>query len=153
MAEYKQSSYAICKGIKQAKHQYSGKVDSQFNGSDIRRMCKELQTITDYKVKNSHIADTDVLLPDKPITFARYEDNTLPPRGAALVLCGRLKHLSMLTLARLPTQIASLYASSEQAQTCWLECLRTYLISSYSSLLSLHASRCPLLFLYPRKQW
>jgi hypothetical protein len=39
-------------------------VESQFNGSDI---CG-----TDYKRKTSHIADTDVLLPDKLNTFFAY---------------------------------------------------------------------------------
>jgi hypothetical protein len=32
-------------------------------------MWQGLQTITDYKEKTSHIADTDVLLPDKLNTF------------------------------------------------------------------------------------
>jgi hypothetical protein len=63
-----------------------------------------------------------------------------------------LRHLSALTLAKMPAQTASLTASSEYAQTSWLECLQTYSISPYSSLLSPLASRCPPLFLYPRKQ-
>ena len=41
------------------------KVESQFNGSDTRRMWQGLQSITDYKKKTSLVVDTDVLLPDK----------------------------------------------------------------------------------------
>jgi hypothetical protein len=39
MTEYKQCSYSLRKAIKQAKCQYRDKVESQFNGSDTRRMC------------------------------------------------------------------------------------------------------------------
>jgi hypothetical protein len=42
-------------------------------------MWQDLQTITDYRGKTSHVADTDVLLPDKLNTFfARFEDDTVP---------------------------------------------------------------------------
>jgi hypothetical protein len=90
--------------------------------------------------------------------FARSEDNTASPTRPTTKDCGlsfsmaTIRHLNMLTLARPPAQVASLAASSERAQTSWLECLRTYSISPYLSLLSPHASRCPLFFLYPRKQ-
>ena len=64
MAEYKQCSYSLCKAIKQAKHQYRDKVESQFNGSDTRGMWQGLQSITDYnKKKNTPVTDQDVLLP------------------------------------------------------------------------------------------
>ena len=77
MAEYKQCSYSLRKAIKLAKHQYRDKVESQFNGSDTRRMGQGLQTITDYKRKTSHVAETNILLPYKLNTFfARFEDNT-----------------------------------------------------------------------------
>ncbi|KAK6293853.1 hypothetical protein J4Q44_G00361790 [Coregonus suidteri] len=80
MAEYKQCSYSLRKGIKLAKHQYRDKVESQFNSSDTRRMWQGLQTITDYKWKSSHVVNTDVSHPDKLNTFfARFEDNTVPP--------------------------------------------------------------------------
>ena len=65
MVKYKPSSYALRKAIKQAKLQYRDKVESQFNGSDTRRIWQGLQTITDYKGKTSYIVDTDVLLLDK----------------------------------------------------------------------------------------
>jgi hypothetical protein len=51
--------------IKQVKCKYSDKVESQFNGSDTRRMWQGRQEITDYKNKNSHVTDTDITLPDK----------------------------------------------------------------------------------------
>ena len=63
MVDYKQCSYSLRKAIKNAKCQY------RFNGSDTRRMCQGLQTITEYKGKTSHVADTNVLLPDKLNTF------------------------------------------------------------------------------------
>ena len=49
MAEYKQCSYSLRKAIKQAKCRYRDKVESQFNGSDIRCMWQGLQEITDYR--------------------------------------------------------------------------------------------------------
>ena len=43
----------------------------------------------DYKQKTSHIADTDVLLPDKLNTFfAHFEDNTVPTMWSATKDCG-----------------------------------------------------------------
>ena len=52
-------------------------------------MWQDLQTITDYKGNTSHVADTDVLLPDKLNTFiARFEDNTVPPTRTATKDCG-----------------------------------------------------------------
>ena len=49
MTEYKQCSYSLHKAIKQAKHQYRDKVESQFSGSDTRGMWQGLQSIVDYK--------------------------------------------------------------------------------------------------------
>ena len=47
MTEYKQCSYSLCKAIKQANCLYKDMVESQFNGSDKRRMWQGLQEITD----------------------------------------------------------------------------------------------------------
>ena len=89
MVEYKLCSYSLRKAIKQAKPQYRGTVDLQFNGSDMRRMWQGQHTITDYKGKTSYVADTDILLPDKLITFfARFEDNTVLPTRPAPKNCG-----------------------------------------------------------------
>ena len=49
MSEYKQCSYSVRKAIKHVKYQYKDKVESQFYGSDRRRMWQGLQKITDYK--------------------------------------------------------------------------------------------------------
>ena len=77
ITEYKQCNYSLHKAIKQAKRQYRDKVESQFNGSDTRRMWQGLQSIIDYK-ENQPVADTDFLLPDKLNNFiARFEDNTV----------------------------------------------------------------------------
>ena len=51
-----------CKAIKQAKRQYRDQVESQFNGSDTRCVWQGIQTITDYKRKTNHVADTSILL-------------------------------------------------------------------------------------------
>ena len=84
MAEYKQYSYSLRKAIYQAKCQYRGKVESQFNGSAPRCMWQGLQEITDYKSKQPTTSDTDVTLPDKLNTFfAHFEDNTVPPSRPA----------------------------------------------------------------------
>jgi hypothetical protein len=43
-------------------------------------MWQGLQEITNYKKKTSHVTDTDVTLLDKLNTsFARFEDNAMPP--------------------------------------------------------------------------
>ena len=65
IAKYKQCSYSLRKAIKQAKCQYRDKVESQFNGSNTRRMWQGLQSIRDYKNKTSPVANINVLLPDK----------------------------------------------------------------------------------------
>jgi hypothetical protein len=89
MAEYKQCSYSLIKAIKQPKRQYRDKLESQFNGSDTKRMWQGLQTITDYKRKTSHVADTDILLPDKLNRFfAHVGDNTGPTMWPATKDCG-----------------------------------------------------------------
>jgi hypothetical protein len=88
MTEYKQCSYSLRKAIKQAKHQYRDKVESQFNGSDTRGIWQGLQSITDYKKKTSPVTDQDVLLPDRLNNFfARFEDNTVPLTRPATKTC------------------------------------------------------------------
>ena len=70
-------------------HQYRDKVESQFNGSDTRRMWQGLQSIMDYKKKTSPVADFDILLPDKLNNFfARFGDNTVLPTRPATKTCG-----------------------------------------------------------------
>ncbi|CDQ76546.1 unnamed protein product [Oncorhynchus mykiss] len=89
MTEYKQCSYSLHKAIKQAKHQYRDKVESQFNGSDTRGMWQGLQSIMDFKKKTSPVTDQDVLLPDRLNNFfARFEDNTVPLTRPATKTCG-----------------------------------------------------------------
>ena len=158
MAEYKQCSYSLRKAIKQAKRQYRDKVESQFNGLDMRPMWQGLQTITDYKRKTSHVASTDILLSDRLNTFfARFEDSTVPLMRPATKDCGLFFSVSDVskTFKNVNPQTASLAVSSEHAQTSWLVCLRAYWCiyghSPYPSLLFPHASKWPPLFLYPRR--
>ena len=138
MTEYKQCSYSLRKAIKQAKRQYRDKVESQFNVSDTRGMCQGLQSITDYKKKSSPVTDQDVLLPGRLNNFfARFEDNTVQLTRPATKTCrlsftaADVKHLNVLTLARLQAQTASPAVPSEHAQTSWLVCLRAYSINPY----------------------
>jgi hypothetical protein len=52
-------------------------------------MWQVLQTIMNYKGKTSHVTNIDALLPDKLNTsFARFEDNTVPPARPAPTDCG-----------------------------------------------------------------
>ena len=55
MAKYKQCSYSLRKAIKQAKCQYRDKVESQFNGSDTRRMWAGSTDNHGLKRKTSHV--------------------------------------------------------------------------------------------------
>ena len=66
MTEYKQCSYSLRKAIKQAKRQYSDKVESQFNGSDMRYAAGS--TVNHRLQKTSPVTDQDVLLPCR-LTF------------------------------------------------------------------------------------
>ena len=116
-------------------------------------MWQSLQT--DDKGKTRH---TDIVLPDKLKPFFACFDDKVPPMrpaskdsGLSFSVADVSKTLRVFTLARLAAQKASLAPSSEHVQTSWLECLRTYSISPYPSLLFPLASRCPPLFLYPRK--
>ena len=71
---YKKSYYALRRTIKQAKHQYRTKIDLYYTGSDARRMWQGLQTITDYKGKQSLELPSDTSLPDELNNFyARFE--------------------------------------------------------------------------------
>ena len=77
-------------------------------------MWQGLQLIMDYKKKTSPVADQDVLLPDRLNNFfARFEDNIVPLTWPATKTCGLsftaadVKHLNVLTLARLQAQTAS----------------------------------------------
>ena len=74
MTEYKQCSYSIRKAIKQAKHKYRDKVESQFNCLDTICMWQGLQSITDYIKKTSPVTDTDVLVPDKLNNFFAHQN-------------------------------------------------------------------------------
>ena len=53
MAEYKYSSHSLRKAIKEAKYQYRDKVESQFNGSDTRRMWQGLSK--ENKPRHEHL--------------------------------------------------------------------------------------------------
>ncbi|KAK6321588.1 hypothetical protein J4Q44_G00085640 [Coregonus suidteri] len=147
MVEHKQCSYSLRKAIKQAKRQYRDQVESQFNGT----------TITDYKGKTSHVADPDVLLPDKLNTFfARFEDNTVPPTRPAPKDCGlsfSVAHVSK-TFKRVnpckaagPDSIPSrvLRACADQLAGVFTDIFNLSLSQS-----AVPTSRCPPL--YPRKQ-
>ena len=59
MAEYKQCSYSVRKAIKQAKCQDRDKVESQFNGSDTRRIWQGLQRFADYTTAVGLITNND----------------------------------------------------------------------------------------------
>ena len=73
---YKKSRYARRRTIKQAKRQYRTKIESYNIGSDARRRCQGLQTITDYKGKQSRELPSDTSLPDELNYFyARFEVN------------------------------------------------------------------------------
>jgi hypothetical protein len=103
-----------------------------------------VQTITDYKGKTSLVVKTDVLLLDKLKTFfARFEDNTVPPTLPATkdyghsFSVGDVRNVSVLTLARLLAQTASLAESSEHEHTNWLEKWRRWKASSSSVFTSL----------------
>ena len=84
---YKKSRYALRRTLRQAKRQYSTKLESYYTGSDARRMCQGLQTIRDYKGKHSREVPSDTSLPDELNYFyARFEaSNTEPCMRASTV--------------------------------------------------------------------
>ena len=130
------------------RHYNREKVESQFNGSDTRGMWQGLQSIMEYKKKTSPVADPIVLLPDKLNNFfAHFEDNTVPPTRPATKTCGlsftaangskTFKRVNPHKAAGpdgIPSRVLRAW------QTSWLECLQSYSISPYPSLLSPHAS-------------
>ena len=100
------------------------------------------------QITKSPVADIDVLLPDKLNSFlGQYSATKTKTVVSPSLWPTWVKHLNVLTLARLPAQTTS----SEHAQTNWLVCLRTYSINPYPSLLSPHSSTWPPLFLFPIK--
>ena len=105
-------------------------MESQFNGSDIN-----------YKWKTSHVADTNVLLPDKLNTFfASFEDNTAPHTQPTTKDCGLSFSLANMSKTFKPVsprkaagpdglQSCRPRRPSEHEQVSWLECLQTYINS------------------------
>jgi hypothetical protein len=73
---YKKSRYALQRTIKQAKLQYRTKIESYNTCSNARRMWQALQTITDYKGKQSQVLPSDTSLPEELNYFyVRFEAN------------------------------------------------------------------------------
>ena len=142
MVEYKQCRYSFLKAIKQAKCQRQ-------SGVAIQRLSYETYgaASTDNPgLQNKTQSRTS------PSCFVRFEDN--PPTRPTTKDFGLSFSMANVnkTFKRLPAQTVSLAVSSEQnKQTSWLECLWTYLINPYPSLLSPHASRWPPLFQFPSK--
>ena len=66
---YKKACYALRRTIKQAKCQYRTKIESYYTGSDASQMWQGLQTITDYKGKQSQELLSDTSLQDELIYF------------------------------------------------------------------------------------
>ena len=60
---YKKSRYALRQTIKQAKRQYRTKIELYYTGSDAHQMWQGLQTIMDYKRKQSRELPSDTSLP------------------------------------------------------------------------------------------
>jgi hypothetical protein len=76
MGEHKQCSYSLRKSGKMSVQETKWSHNSM---AQTRPLWQGLQTIMDYKGKTTHVADTNVLLPDKLNTFAPIEDNVVPP--------------------------------------------------------------------------
>ena len=77
---YKNSRYAYRRTIKQAKREYSIKIESYYTDSDARQMWQGLKTIIDYKGNPSRVLPIDVTLPDELNGFyARFETSNTEP--------------------------------------------------------------------------
>jgi hypothetical protein len=94
---YKKSRYALRPTIKQVKRQYRIKIESYYTGSDARRMCQGLKTITDQKRKPRRELPSDGSLPDELSAFsARFKaSNTEAPNRAPAVLDDCVRTLSV----------------------------------------------------------
>ena len=128
-------------------------MESQINGSDTKRM---YQAITDYKGETSHVADTNVLHPDKLNTFfVRLEDNTVPPTWSATKDCGL--SFSMFDVSKIfkhvnPRKAAGPDGITSHVLRACADQLAGVFMDKFNLSLSQLASRCPPLFLYPGKQ-
>ena len=160
MAECKACSYSLRKAIKQAKNVSIERKWSGISMAQTRHMWQGLQTITDYKGKTSHVADTDILLPDTLNTFfARFENNTVPPTRPTTKDCGlsfsvtdvskTFKHVNPLKAAGpncIPSRVFR--ACADQLAGVFTDMFNLSLSQSTVP----HASGWPPLFQYPRKQ-
>ena len=104
---YKKSCYALRRTIKQAKRQYRAKIESYYIGSDARLMWQGLQTITDYKGKQSRELPSDTSLPDELSHFyARFEaSNTEACMRAAAVPDDCVSTLSVADVSKTFKQV------------------------------------------------
>ena len=109
----KKYKYDICRSIKIARHKYRIKWEEQFSVSEARYMWQGLLTITYYKKKASHVADTNAALPDErgeKISRLEHNDSELlriaPEENEGYVFIVSMEdyasHSSVLTLARPP---------------------------------------------------
>ena len=110
---YKKSRYSLCQTIKWAKH------ESQYNGSDTRRMWQGLQTITDYKGKHSRELPSDKSLSDKLNNFyARFEaSNTETCMRASDVLDDCVIMLSTADVSKTFKQV-NIHKAGQITRTC-----------------------------------
>ena len=133
---YKQTSYDLHKAIKEAKHQYRDKVESQFNGSDTRRMWQGLHIIMDCKGKASHVANTDASLPDKlKHLFSFKKNNTWSPAAHdAPISVAHVSKTFKYVNPRKPARTRR-HSKSHPQSMCRPAGLLTYSISPYPSLL------------------
>ncbi len=79
LEEYRKSRYTFRRAISSAKRQYREKVESTYQGSNIRNMWAWLKTITDYKRKTSSAEVMSASLPDELNIFCACFERNSPP--------------------------------------------------------------------------
>ena len=116
---YEKSLYALQRTIRQAKHQYKTKLESYYTGSDARRIWQGLQTITDYKGKDSRELPSDTSLLDELNNFyARFEaSNTETCTRASAVPDDCVITLSVADVSK-PSKQVNLHRARRVARMC-----------------------------------
>ncbi|KAI5607308.1 hypothetical protein C0J50_7060 [Silurus asotus] len=78
MDEYKAASYSVRRAVKDAKHRYGSKLESQFQQGGSRSLWQGLRTITDYKTPSSRMVNADQM-ESQAVVPSCFKQSTIVP--------------------------------------------------------------------------
>eukprot|EP00061_Rhincodon_typus_P005148 g24321.t1 len=134
--QHRKSRNDLCKAIREAKKQYWTKLEAQTYQTDFRHLWQGLNNITQYKMKQSKIADKDTPLPKELTAFyAQFEQNA----------SGMVMHGATALDTPVPSvttgDIRSVFLGVNPRKATWCPSLSTQILSTMDDIsLAQHSS-------------